>query len=261
MLLNEAEKILNQNGYCIEEDFKKDAEKFKAKKARYDKMYDIEDKYVGDTYLSERLGPKLDLFVSFNRKEVVLRDGTWGETYCTWNYDDSEELLEILPIVEKRAVKILVKNLKVNDDDVDLYEYIDGIKEVISTLKEKFIKLIKNQKRAVRLDKITSKLKKAKKDAYEKAWTSWDKEAKAKIGTEVEVKMRSGKTYTGTITGEKTDKKTGNEFWIITKDSDGKRVSFNKDRNKRDEEIYFNLSHTFVKDMDIWHAGDKYKRI
>lgn len=237
MNLLEAKHILRKNGYRLVEDFASDAEDYLAKRNRTSKISNIVKKY-SRSYDSGKGKIELadDLYLTIDYNKVRLED---DRRYLkTWEYDSEnpETLLDVLPSVEKVASKYMVREIDVDDDDVDLDDVISEIKAKIGTIKGELEKLVKERKRFNRLDAIHDRVHDDEWSAWHKAMDSWDKENPLKVGSKVEI-SNSRNSYSGKITGETTNKDTGEEYWVITRDDNGKKVKINKDSDKASYEI------------------------
>lgn len=249
MSLLEAKKLMRRNGYVLET-FADDAAEYRKVRAKRNRFWDMETKYGKQSGYSIALNDFLTLKI--NRDSVSLEKkydnpSVWGpkhlnSTLFEMEFEKPEELLELFPTVQKRAIKACMQYIDVNDDDVDVDEAIADIKENIAKCEEHFKDSVKARKRSARLDAIEDKIYAAHDAAEEKAWQSWQKENKIKVGSNCTYIMKSGKEVPCKVTGEKTDKKTGEKYWILTKTSDGKNITVNKDKSKRDTAISLDVS-------------------
>ena len=255
MLLREAKAILRRNGYELVEDFKSDAAEYKTLAKKADRLYNIMDKYNGwdDGNGTIDLNDTLRIKISGghdNAIEVSLieeyKPYGYGRSEFKTIFSDSvenvEDILQLLPVLEKRAVKAMIKYIDVENDDVDIEDEVAKIKEKISDLKQLFNQKIKSQHRYDRLQNMYYGAREKSFSARNKALDTWKKENPIKVGNPVKVRMKSGKVWAGVVSGETTDKKTGSSYWQITRDSDNRKYKLNKDKNKREEAIILDAS-------------------
>lgn len=243
MLLSEAKEILKKNGYKIIEAFADDAENYNKLVKKSDRFADIRDKYVGKEEFKVVLNDYITLEVKGNT--VGVYHGTHGRNnyggsngLFEFEFETPEELLELLPKIEKRAIKASLQYIEISDDDVEVDDAIAEIKENISKIKTQILSVIKARKRAARLYPIEDKLFNDRIAARKKAAASWEAENPINVGSPITVEMKSGKKYTGKITAQYTDRITNEEYWIITRTDNGKKIKLNKDPQKRNEKIF-----------------------
>ena len=224
MNLNEAQEILNKNGYLIEG--------WKDEMSSWDKVHD--KKYNGEHY--RKPYKKFDLgygiiadlsaagknsWGSSNAKLLVYKLDTYKQIFTDY-IDKSEDSVSESTI--KRLKRKLIAFAAEELDDDEMEKVIKNVNRMIKKIDTEW--LGKANRRNARAEVVDAKRKENEYEARRKFRNAWMTDMEDKVGTKVVYKNSKGRKL-GVITNIVKDKQNGETYYRVKWNDTGKTTKIN----------------------------------